>query len=110
VLLAARFPQTVAVVTVGANLDTDAWARHAGQDLSDSLNPSMIVAPFPNRVFQRHFAGSHDSVVPTSLSDLSARRLGQPLTIVAGFRHGCCWDTIWPKVLQELDLALKKNR
>lgn len=43
VLLAARFPQTLSVVTVAANLDLDAWAAYTGHnDLSGSLNPASL--------------------------------------------------------------------
>ena len=105
VLLAARFPQTAAVVTLGANLDTAAWARFAGQDLSGSLNPVATVSPFPSHLYQRHYAGSDDRIVPPSVSASAAVRLGQPLTVIEGFRHGCCWATMWPKLLKDVEAA-----
>jgi pimeloyl-ACP methyl ester carboxylesterase len=40
-LLAPRFPQTQAIVTVAANRDIDAWADHHGYlRLAGSLNPA----------------------------------------------------------------------
>ena len=42
VLIAERLDNVAAVITVGANLDTDAWTRHHGYlPLSGSLNPAL---------------------------------------------------------------------
>jgi pimeloyl-ACP methyl ester carboxylesterase len=44
ILLAARVPQVVAVVTIAGNLDTDVWTKlHGYLRLQGSLNP--IAAP-----------------------------------------------------------------
>jgi pimeloyl-ACP methyl ester carboxylesterase len=68
VLLAARLPETVAVVTIAANLDTDAWAAYGGhQDLSGSLSPASC-PPLSQQIQQRHYAGGKDRVVPPALT------------------------------------------
>lgn len=110
VLLADRFPQqTVAVVTVGANLDTEAWARYAGgQDLGGSLNPATSVTPLPANVVQRHYSGSRDRIVPALVAGKAADHLGAPLTVIEGYGHTCCWEDIWPNLLKELKLQPAK--
>jgi len=100
-LLAARVPETVAVVTVAANLDIDAWAasRHA-RPLSGSLNPAHQPA-LPAGIVQRHFAGARDEVVPP---EVTRKGLGPgvPLTVVPDYDHRCCWEKMWPGMLAEL--------
>ena len=48
VLIAERLDNVAAVITVGANLDTDAWTRHHGYlPLTGSLNPASSTAEHP---------------------------------------------------------------
>jgi hypothetical protein len=101
VLLAARVPETVAVVTVAANLDTDAWAAsRRARPLAGSLNPARQPA-LPPGIVQRHFAGARDEVVPP---DVTRKGLGPgvPLTVVPDYDHRCCWEKMWPGMLAEL--------
>lgn len=100
-LLAARVPQTAAVVTVAANLDIDAWAasRHA-RPLTGSLNPARQAA-LPPAVIQRHYAGGRDEVVPPAVTRAGLGP-GVPLTVVPDYDHRCCWETMWPAMLAEL--------
>jgi len=102
VLLAAEFPETDAVVTIAANLDTVAWAAYAwGGDLAGSLNPATA-APLPPHIRQRHYAGSADRVVPPHLMAPAASRLGADLIIVEDHDHTCCWERSWPDILRDL--------
>jgi hypothetical protein len=100
-LLAARVPQTVAVVTVAANLDIDAWAasRHA-RPLTGSLNPAHQPA-LPAAVIQRHYAGGRDEVVPPAVTRAGLAP-GVPLMVVPDYDHRCCWETMWPEILAAL--------
>ena len=100
-LLARRLDDIDRVVTVAANLDTDAWTRlHAYSPLRTSLNPATD-RPLRPEVAQLHLAGSNDASVPP---DLIARALqhqaGADLAVVSGFDHRCCWETAWPAVVQ----------
>ena len=64
VLLATRLAYVSGVVTVGANLDTDAWTRHFSYlPLVDSINPSDLPA-LPALIRQLHLHGGRDAVVP----------------------------------------------
>lgn len=105
VLLAPRFTETTAVVTVAANLEIDAWADlHGYPRLVGSLNPARQ-PPMPARIYRRHLAGGRDRVVP---KEIVARGLidHESLTVFPSFDHTCCWYTIWPEVLTELDRAI----
>lgn len=101
-LLAERFPRTEAVVTVAANLDTDAWADHHGYGrLTGSLNPARI-PPLPPRIRQIHYAGSDDRIVPPAIVLAAVRRLGGAFVVYEGFNHVCCWEAIWPQILADV--------
>lgn len=100
-LLAPRFPQTVALVTVAANLDIDAWAARLGYlRLAGSLNPA-VQPPLPPHVYQRHYVGARDRIVPP---EIVARgqidRSG--IVVVPDFDHVCCWPRLWPSIIKDL--------
>jgi pimeloyl-ACP methyl ester carboxylesterase len=105
VLLAARFSETVAVVTVAGNLDIDAWADlHGYPRLDGSLNPAKR-PPLPAGILQRHYVGDADEVVPKEIvlrgaSDLTA------VTMIPSYSHRCCWTRIWPTILADLERAI----
>lgn len=107
VLLAPRLPQSVAVITVAANLDIDAWTdAHGDQRLIDSLNPARQ-PPLADRVMQIHYAGGHDRLVPVEIVrrgvSVSAR-----LVIEPEFGHVCCWERAWPRILHDVERALSR--
>jgi pimeloyl-ACP methyl ester carboxylesterase len=69
VLLAPRFSETAAVVTIAANFNVAAWGNYVGRlELAGSLNPASLPA-LPPSIRQFHYAGSCDKVAP------QARRL-----------------------------------
>jgi dienelactone hydrolase len=107
-LLAEHAPNTRAVVTLAGNLDTDAWALyHAYTPLSRSLNPATR-PPLDPGIIQRHYLGSADHHVPPAVvkrfTDRS--RAGEVIEIPQ-FDHVCCWETIWPQILAEVDHAVE---
>jgi pimeloyl-ACP methyl ester carboxylesterase len=105
VLLASRFPETAAVVTIAANLDTEAWAAYWGrQDLSGSLNPASC-PPLSRQIQQRHYAGGKDRVVPPALTARAAAHLGATLIVFEAYDHVCCWERVWPTILSALEEA-----
>jgi pimeloyl-ACP methyl ester carboxylesterase len=102
VLLAARLPETVGVVTVAANLDVDAWAdQQRSSRLVGSLNPARL-PPLPSGVHQRHYAGGRDRAVPVAVTRRGVTA-GAELVVVAEYDHHCCWTELWPTVLAELE-------
>jgi pimeloyl-ACP methyl ester carboxylesterase len=101
VLLAARVPETAAVVTAAANLDIDAWAATRGaRPLVGSLNPARQPALSAD-VVQRYYAGGRDEVVPP---EVTRKGLGPgvPLTVIPEYDHRCCWEKLWPDLLADL--------
>jgi pimeloyl-ACP methyl ester carboxylesterase len=102
VLLVERFPETAAIVTIAASLDTEAWAAYAGHDdLSGSLNPAAS-PPLSPQIQQRHYAGGKDRIVPPALAATVAGRLGAPLRVIDNYDHVCCWEQLWPRILEDL--------
>ncbi len=102
VLIAERLDNVAAVITVGANLDTDAWTKHHGYlPLSGSLNPALSTAthPWP----ETHLYGARDTVVPVSTTAAYFARFPRAQQkIVDGFDHVCCWVEQWEEIQKGL--------
>jgi pimeloyl-ACP methyl ester carboxylesterase len=108
-LLAPRFERTTDLVTVAANLDIDAWADlHGYSRLAGSLNPARQ-PPLPARIRQRHYVGGKDQVVPEAII---VRGPIDPDTVIVipAYGHACCWESMWPTVLAEVDRASASGR
>lgn len=103
-LLAEKLDSVDALVTVAANLDTDAWTKlHGYTHLSSSLNPAKR-AGLPAHIRQLHLAGADDGNVPPELvrSALGAQK--SPIVVeIPNVDHGCCWETLWPSILAWVD-------
>jgi hypothetical protein len=109
VLLARRFPESTAVITVSANLDIDAWTdAHGVPRLSESLNPAREL-PLPNRIVQIHYAGGRDRVVPLNVVRRGATETAH-LIVVPDYDHVCCWEAAWPAILDEVAWRLDGGR
>lgn len=105
-LLAEHFNNTRAVITLGANLDIDAWtAFHGYTPLRGSLNPAARPGLGPS-VIERHYVGARDRQVPPSL--LKAYAAAHPQAQLIELRdvdHRCCWSALWPAILTDLKAA-----
>jgi hypothetical protein len=105
VLVADRVDFVEGIVTIAANLDKDAWlAYHAYPGMKESLNPAVagrIHEAQHMNVFERHYSGGRDVVVPTNTV---AKGLREPsdLVIIPDYDHNCCWTRIWPQVLADV--------
>jgi pimeloyl-ACP methyl ester carboxylesterase len=107
VLLAARVPETVGVVTVAANLDLRAWTdAQRASPLAGSLDPARQPRLSPT-VYQRHYAGGRDRTVPVEVTRRGAG--GAEVVVVPDFDHRCCWRELWPSVLAHLARAPSGN-
>ena len=100
ILLAERFPETRAVVTIAGNLDVDAWAEmHRYTRLQRSLNPASRPALDP-RIHQLHLIGERDAnITPQLIEKFESRQQNSELVVVSDFDHLCCWPKLWPDVL-----------
>jgi pimeloyl-ACP methyl ester carboxylesterase len=108
-LLAPRFDATTDLITVAANLDTDAWTDlHAYSRLAGSLNPARQPV-LPERIRQRHYVGGKDRVVP---KEVFARAPIDPasLIVIPSYDHVCCWETLWATLLVELEGVPRSGR
>ena len=103
-LIAARLPETLDVVTIAGNLDTDAWTAHHGYTpLHESLNP-IDEPPLDETIAQWHLFGGGDTVVPPSVAlPFVRRQRGASAALFPGFVHGCCWQRVWNGVLRAVD-------
>jgi len=102
-LIADRLPATTTVVTIAANLDTDAWTQqHGYSPLSGSLNPTRR-PPLSVNIWQLHLAGSADDNVPPQIIHNGVERQhNAELLIFAHYSHRCCWEKAWPDILKAL--------
>ncbi len=103
ILLASRFPDTIAVVSLAGNLDTERWTEyHRYSTLSGSLNPARL-APLPMSVKEMHFVGKNDTnVLPDFVLSRKRSRANIEVTVLENFDHTCCWQQIWPSVLKRI--------
>ena len=110
-LIAARLPETLAVVTLAGNLDVGAWTRHHDYaPLRDSLDPALR-PPLPPHVLQLHLLAGRDRVTPPELVRASlARQPAAEERVYPDFDHDCCWERVWPDVLEELERRLPAVR
>lgn len=101
-LMAARLPCVVRVITLAGNLDIAAWADlHHYSPLTASLNPVTHPALDP-RIAQHHYVGSEDHVVPPALARAAQVALHAPLEVVPGVGHVDGWTEAWPSMLAQL--------
>lgn len=98
VLIAERLDNVASVVTIAANLDTDAWTRHHEYlPLSQSLNPALSDRshPWP----ELHLRGTNDQVVPIPTTEKYFARYPRARRLtIEGFDHACCWVRDWPRL------------
>lgn len=102
VLVAERLTNVAAVITIGANLDIDAWTKQHGYlPLTTSLNPATSERPHPWP--ELHLTGANDKVVPAATRAAYFAKFPQANErVLPGFDHVCCWMKQWPSLLHEL--------
>jgi pimeloyl-ACP methyl ester carboxylesterase len=103
VLIAERLPNVAAVVTIGANLDVDAWTRHHGYlPLEGSLNPARSTLPHPWR--ETHLHGVDDTVVPIATTRAYFERYPTARQVTfEKYDHVCCWVRDWAELQLTID-------
>jgi len=98
VLIAERLDNVAGVVTVGANLDIEAWTRQHGYlPLTGSLNPAASTAE--HRWPETHLYGARDTTVPPATADAYFKRFpNAKRQIVDANDHLCCWVEQWAEL------------
>jgi dienelactone hydrolase len=106
VLVAERVPRIAAVITLAANLDTDAWtAYHHYLPLGHSLNPARSEQAHAFR--EIHLIGRLDTVVPPQTrSAYFARYPAAQQIVLDNYTHVCCWLNDWPALTERIDSEL----
>jgi pimeloyl-ACP methyl ester carboxylesterase len=109
VLLAARRTDVVGLITMAANLDTDAWtALHHVAPLADSGNPAEA-APAVADLPQVHYAGSDDRIAPPWLCRRYLARLPAGAEarclVIDGADHHHGLAEAWPGIVGGLPPA-----
>jgi len=105
VLIAERLDNVTGVITVGANLDIDAWTKHHGYlPLTGSLNPATSTAE--HRWSEIHLYGAQDTKVPPVTAEAYFKRYPSARRqIVDANDHVCCWVEQWPQLWQQISAA-----
>jgi pimeloyl-ACP methyl ester carboxylesterase len=98
-LVAQRLPGAERIVTIGPNLDTDAWsALHGYTPLFASENPATRLVK-RTEIPATHYVGSQDRNTPPDLVRAAARRVGGEVVVVDDYSHSCCWGKMWRDIL-----------
>lgn len=94
-LLAARLPQTCAVITLAGNLAVGRWlAANDFTPLPDSLDPAMQ-PPLPARISQWHLAGADDTVIlPAWIEEFARQQPNAHYRLVPGAGHLKPWQAM----------------
>lgn len=106
-LLADEVDGVVAIVTIAANLDTNAWTEsHGYLPLTRSINPAGV-EPLPPNIRHLQLIGDQDKVVVPAITQ-SYRAAGQDVSIwlFRGFDHRCCWQDEWTSILESIETAI----
>jgi dienelactone hydrolase len=108
VLMAPCIPSSIAVITIAADLDTDAWtAWHGFLPLTGSLNPANQ-APLDPLIQQLHLVADRDAVVPPRLDRRYLDRISaEHIWHFTNFNHTCCWVEQWPTIFARIDAAMR---
>lgn len=98
VLIAERLEHVASVVTVAANLDTEAWTEHHKYlPLSQSLNPSR--SNHEHLWPEWHLQGANDVTVPSATTAAYFARYPQARRqTIEGYDHTCCWLRDWAQL------------
>jgi hypothetical protein len=102
VLIAERLDNVAAVITISANLDTEAWTdQQQYLPLDQSLNPATSTRPHPWP--EIHLHGGRDSVVPVATTAAYFQRypMAQNM-LIEKYDHVCCWVDRWPTLFSSI--------
>lgn len=106
VLVAARVPMVVRVITIAANLDVDAWVKYHGYSPLDSSLDSAREPSLSPSVRQLHLYGTADRIIPVNSAErFAATQPAARAIAFDGFEHACCWlenwGAIWHTIARE---------
>jgi pimeloyl-ACP methyl ester carboxylesterase len=102
-LMAGQIKNLQGIVTIAGNLDIEAWSSlHGYEPLIGSKNPARQ-QPLNPTLSQLHLAGGKDQNVPVSLIQPTVlHQHSARLVVIPEFDHACCWEKVWPSVLNDI--------
>ena len=110
-LIAVRRSDVTMLVTVAGVLDHEQWTElQRVSPLTGSLNPIDKLDRLAG-VEQRHFVGEEDKVVPSEIGRSFVDQAASSkvkLIVVPDQNHHCCWDLIWPELLDKYIASLTR--
>jgi pimeloyl-ACP methyl ester carboxylesterase len=112
--VAQRLDRAEALVTLGANLDLEAWVGYHGY--TREILSRTPASPFPLRtdLVQLHVVGERDAVAPPamSLALLGVYQADGELAevlILPDVDHTCCWLREWPGIRETLQQWIERS-
>jgi len=109
-LLAAKRKDIIAVITLAGNLDHQTWTQHFGYlPLTHSLAPPPS-NHFGNTQYHLHLVAGQDKVIPAPLTQKALSHYPNAhSSYYPNFTHTCCWETVWPSIIKNLDTELNHS-
>lgn len=109
VLVAARNPNVIDIITISGNLDTEGFtAYHNVSPMRESLNP-INYAKQINHIPQLHLSGSQDKIIPPFIAEHFAKASNSRCVKqkIYSAQHSKGWETLWKQILQEEEVSCK---
>lgn len=109
-LIAEQLDGVSAVITVGANLDIDAWTKHHRYlPLSQSMNPALSI--HPHSWLEIHMEGALDKVVPSATRNAYFERYPNARRwVLEKHGHQCCWVEEWKELWEKIEAELRRTQ
>tara|TARA_A200000113_G_scaffold179559_1_gene165240 strand:+ start:1120 stop:1953 length:834 start_codon:yes stop_codon:yes gene_type:complete len=105
ILMAAKRNDVKRITTVAGNLDVEFFTKyHHVTPMEGSLNP-VDFAEGVRLIPQLHLVGRRDSVIPENIAKRYQEKSSSScvkVKIEDDFTHFKGWETVWPKVLDEM--------
>ncbi len=108
ILLAPSIKEVDTVITLAANLDTQAWTKYHGYSpLTGSLNPANQ-PPLPANIKQLHYLGEKDkNILINMLEPVIKRQKNAKFIVLKQADHHCCWVKNWTKILTSFTVSAR---
>jgi pimeloyl-ACP methyl ester carboxylesterase len=104
--IAARLDRVEGLITLGANLDVEAWSAHHGYTKALAASTPPLPFPLDSRVAQLHVFGGRDATAPIGLAaEALARDPRAGVLVLPSADHVCCWIDTWADVRDAFERA-----
>lgn len=97
--MAGRLENVQGLITIAANLDTEAWTKHHGYTPLTIESRPLEALDAVRQIPQMHLLGGRDKNVPVVLTGRLAVATNPTFCVIERFTHDCCWERKWPQLL-----------